>query len=319
MPIEYDTRPMPPAVTVAVVSWNTRDLLDRCLKALLADADRGVVEVTVVDNASTDGSPDLVRESHPWVTLLEPGENLGFGPAVNLAADRSQAEWIAPANADVAPSPGAIDRLLVAGRADPQAGAVAPRLVLPDGSTQHSVYGFPTLPHTAAFGLGLHHIVPGLGDRLLYEGFWDADRPRVVGWAVGAFGLVRRTAWDQIGGFDDGQWMYAEDLDLGWRLDRAGWHTRYVPEAHVLHEHGAAAVQAFGDQATRRWMDATYEWMLRRRGPARTRAYAAIHYAAAGSRAAMLRPCRNRRLRERRFIYKQWAQLHRAALMRRDW
>ena len=129
--------------------------------------------------------------------------------------------------------PGALRALVAAGERDPGAGAVAPRLVLPDGSTQHSVYRFPTVPFTAAFNAGLYRVSPRARDAMLLEGMWDPDRARVVDWAIGALLLVRRAAWDAAGGFDEGQWMYAEDLDLGWRLARAGWHTRYEPSARV--------------------------------------------------------------------------------------
>jgi GT2 family glycosyltransferase len=284
------------------------------LTSLRPEAERGLAEVVVVDNGSTDGSAASVREGHPWAALVEPGENLGFGRAVNLAVRHSTAEWVAPANADIALQPGALAALLAAGAADPTAGCVAPRLLLPDGRTQHSVHGFPTLGATTAFALGLHNAAPSIGDRLLFEGFWDAERARHVPWAIGAFVLVRRKAWDEIGGFDDAQWMYAEDLDLGWRLARAGWSTRYVPEARVLHEDGASASQAFGDQRTQRWLDATYAWMERRRGPLRTRAYAAIHYAGARARAAVMRPRRSAHGRARHASYARWARLHRAHL-----
>ena len=212
-------------VAIAVVSWNTRELLRACLDSLRPEHEAGRAEVHVVDNASSDGSPDLVRQDYAWVNLIEPGENLGFGPAVNLVAQRTESPWLAPANADIALQPGALQRLLDTGAEHPRAGIVAPRLVHPDGATQHSVYAFPTLPFTAAFNLGLARVVPGLGDRLCLIGEWDADRPRWVDWAVGAFLLVRREAWDAAGGFDDQQWMYAEDLDLGWRIHQAGWRT----------------------------------------------------------------------------------------------
>src|SRR4051812_13252726 len=96
-------------------------------------------EAWVVDNASDDGSAQLVRERFEWVRLEASERILGFGPAVNLVAQRTDAPWIAPANADVELEPGALQRLLAAAQADPEAGAVAPRLILPDGSTQHSV------------------------------------------------------------------------------------------------------------------------------------------------------------------------------------
>src|SRR5688500_15001294 len=188
-------------VAVAVVSWNTRELLARCMQSLEPEVRAGVAEVYVVDNASTDGSAALVREEFSWATLIEPGENLGYGRAVNLVAERSSTPWIVAANADVELEPDALGILLDRGQ-DAGVGAIAPRLVLPDGSTQHSVYGFPTLPYLAAFNAGLYRVVPRLGDRLLLEGRWNPDRPREVPWAIGAFLVLRREAFDAAGGFD---------------------------------------------------------------------------------------------------------------------
>jgi N-acetylglucosaminyl-diphospho-decaprenol L-rhamnosyltransferase len=106
--------------------------------------------------------------------------------------------------------------------------------------------------------------------------------------------------WDAVGGFDDQQWMYAEDLDLGWRAARAGYTTRYVPSARVLHHVSAATTQAWGDERTLRWLRSTYAWMLRRRGLVRTRATAAINVAGAYARA-------------RSPYFRMWAGLHRRA------
>jgi GT2 family glycosyltransferase len=286
-------------VAVAVVSWNTRDLLARCLRSLEPDVRAGVAEVYVVDNASTDGSAALVRDEFAWATLIEPGENLGYGRGVNIVAERTSTPWLAAANADVEIDPGALARLLAAG-GEHKVGAVAPRLILPDGSTQHSAYGFPTLPYLLAFNSGLYRLVPGLGDRMLIEGRWDPSRARDVPWAVGAFLLLRRTAFEGVGGFDPAQWMYAEDVDLGWRLGRSGWRTRYEPSARVRHAHGAAARQAFGERPYERWMEATYDWIERRRGRARRIAAALLNVAGAAAR------------RDR-----QWARVHMRGLQRR--
>jgi N-acetylglucosaminyl-diphospho-decaprenol L-rhamnosyltransferase len=291
---------VPADVAVAIVSWNTRDLLRECLRSL-----EGLVEaeVWVVDNASTDGSAEMVRDEFPSVRLEALEENLGFGRAVNLVAARTSSPWIAPANADIALRPGALAALLSAGSQHPEAGILAPRLELPSGETQHSVYAFPTVPFTALFNVGLHTRVRRLGDAMCLEGFWDPERERDVDWAMAAFLLVRRTAWEAAGGFDDQQWMYAEDLDLGWRVARAGFRTRYVPQARVLHHASAATTQAWGDERTARWLRSTYSWMLRRRGIVRTRLTAAINVAGAYTRALLLRSG----------YFRMWGGLHRRA------
>src|SRR4051794_34820680 len=107
-----------PIVTLVVVSWNTRALLARCLDSVASEVQGGRVEAWVVDNASRDGSADLVRERYPWARLEALEENIGFGPAVNLAAERTSTPWLAIANADVALRPGALDALLEAAERD---------------------------------------------------------------------------------------------------------------------------------------------------------------------------------------------------------
>jgi N-acetylglucosaminyl-diphospho-decaprenol L-rhamnosyltransferase len=290
-------------VAVAVVSWNTRDLLDRCLRALRPAADAGLAEVWVVDNGSRDGSPQVVRERHGWTRLVEPGENLGYGRAVNLVAERTSSPWLAASNADVALRPGALERLLEAGEADPGAGAVAPRLVLPGGTAQHSVWAFPTVPVTAAENAGSRLLGRALSERLSLRAAWDPDRGGRVPWAIGAFLLVRREAWEAVGGFDAGLWLSAEDLDLGWRLRNAGWATRYEPAAVADHERSAATGQVWGENLPLHWQRCAYAWMLRRRGRARTATVAVLNMAGAGARLAVfaalspLRPDLRGRLR----------------------
>lgn len=277
-------------VALAVVSWNTRDLLAACLDSLRPEVDTGRADVWVVDNASGDGSPELVETRYPWAKLIASKENLGFGPAVNEVARRTGSDWIAPANADIRLDPGALECLLSAGVADPGAGAIAPRLVSRDGSTQHSVFPFPTVRFTLLYNLGVHRLSPRLADRWCLVGHWDPDRKRRVPWAVGALLLVRRAAWDQVGGFDEEQWMYAEDLDLGWRLRQAGWHTRFEPRAVVHHEGAAATSQVWGDDRALRWHVSTYAWLLRRRGSLVARTNALLNVGGAAARTALLTP-----------------------------
>lgn len=308
-------------VAIAVVSWNTRDLLDACLHSLERYVERGQAEVWVVDNGSTDGSASLVRERHPWAHLLE-GANVGFGGAVNRVAAQTATPWIAAANADVELTEGALEAMLRAGAAHARAGAIAPRLVLGDGQVQHSVHPFPTLALTLAFNLGLAEAIPALGDHLTIEGRWDPTRPRHVDWALGAFVLLRREAWDAVGGFDRRQWMYAEDLDLAWRLRRAGWRTWFEPAADVRHAGGASTSQAWGARCTEQWVWSTYAWMLRRHGPAFVRATAIVNVLGAAARAALLSARARRdpaRFAERRGVMLEWVRLHRIGLARRTY
>jgi len=303
-------------VTVAIVSWNTRERLAACLRALTAEHERGIVAVWVVDNGSSDGSCELVRDEFPWVTLVESETNIGFGAAVNLVATRTTSPWLLPANADVEITPGALDALLEAGARDARAGALAPRLILDDGGTQHSVYPFPTLPCALLVNLGLARPMPWLGERFCLEGFWNPERPRAVDWAIAAFVLVRREAWESVGGFDERHWIYAEDLDLGWRLARNGWTTRYEPAAVVHHAGGAATSQAFGDERRARFMAETYAWMARERGMPRTLLTAAVNSLGAAVRVALFAPLAVplKRFRAPRDAARGWLRAHRQGL-----
>ena len=283
-----------------------------CLRSL---ADDPRLVTWVVDNTSSDGSADMVRERFPDVTLVTPDVNLGFGRAVNLVATRSRTPWFVCANADTALTPGALDALLAAAARDPRAGALAPRLVGDDGGDQHSAYPFPGLRLTVGFALGA--LRGGLAERLCLEGHWDARRERRVPWAIGAFLLLRREAWLQAGGFDPRQWLYAEDLDLGWRLRRAGWATRHVPAAVVLHTGAAATSQRWGAARDVRWQTATYDWLARRRSPTVARTVAVVNVLGAASRwwslALRQRLAPTPETAWRRDRWRAWMRMHRDA------
>jgi GT2 family glycosyltransferase len=306
-----------PAVAIAVVSWNPGELLPRCLSSMQPEAEAGRAEVWVVDNASTDGTPEVVRDRFPWVRLIASEENLGYGRAVNLVAERTEAPWVAPANEDIELRPGALEVLLNSGAAHPEAAIVAPRLQLPDGSTQHSVHPFPTLGFTLLFNLGLHHLSRRLADRLCLEGFWDPSRPREVPWAIATFYLVRRRAFEATGLFADDQFIHSEDIDLAWRTSRAGWKTRYDPGAEVFHVGSVATTKAFGEELWTQKLRATYGWMARRRGTAVAWAVAAVNVAGAGVRWAALAPLAvvaPARFGDAARGYRGWARAHRAGL-----
>jgi GT2 family glycosyltransferase len=161
--------------------------------------------------------------------------------------------------------------------------------------------------------LGLGRI-SGVAERFFLEECFDRHREQRVPWAMGAFLLVRRSAWDQVGGFDERQWMYAEEIDLCWRLRQAGWATIYVPRATVIHHRGAATSKTWNAQArAARELASTYAWMLRRRGVIRTRAFATICVLASSWRLALyasLARLHPARFGPRRKFYAEQAQNH---------
>ena len=261
---------MSASVAIAIVSWNTRDLLDACLASMYSDAANGLTEVWVVDNGSTDGSPEIVRDKHPWVKLLIPDSNLGYGPAVNQVAEQTTTPWVVASNADIEMEPGAMAALVEVGRNDPRAGVLGPRLILEDGSTQPGVQPYPSVSNALLRNLWGYKLSRRVGESLCLSGYWDPAAPAVVDWLTGAFLVIRRETYEEIGGFDEGQWMYAEDLDICWRAHQAGWDVRYVPDARVHHALSVAAEKAFGgvDQRARRMIRQDYAWLRRRQGTA---------------------------------------------------
>jgi N-acetylglucosaminyl-diphospho-decaprenol L-rhamnosyltransferase len=265
----------PPAggrpIAVAVVSWNTRELLGRCLDSLADDAaDRA--DVWVVDNGSTDGSRELVAERYPWVTLVTPGENLGFGPAVNLVAQRTTAPWLVAANADVWLEPGSLQRLCACAASDKRVGMVGPRLLLLDGSTQISVRPFPSVVSALLLLMHATRVSARARRALRVADSWEPAPGESVPWITGALVLMRRRAFDEAGGFDATQWLYGEDMDLCWRMREREWLICWEPEAIAHHAHSAAAIQAFGDRELIVHIAVgQHLWMLRRRGAFATR------------------------------------------------
>ncbi len=281
-------------VRVVVVSWNTRELLAACLASLEPDREAGLCEIVVVDNDSTDGSAAMVTERFA-------GRHARRGRRQPRLRRRGQ-----PRRADRSGRPAVARRRQRRrrGRAGRDRGAArtrrsrpadsarsVPRLIAPDGSTQHSVHRFPDLWLSVAAISGAGRL-PWLGDRLLIEGRWNPERARDVPWAHGAFMLFRRSAFDAVGGFDERQWMYAEDIDIAWRLAEAGMGIGYEPAARVRHAGSAAAVQAFGDERSARHIRAVYAWMARRRGLARARAFALVNTIGSAFRWALAQPGR---------------------------
>jgi N-acetylglucosaminyl-diphospho-decaprenol L-rhamnosyltransferase len=225
------------AVAVVTVTYSPGHHLERFLASLSMATERPVT-VLLADNGSTDGTPQAAVERYPNVRLFDMGANLGYGTAVNRAvAQLDDDDWMIVANPDVQWGPGSIDALLGAAARWPRAGALGPLVRDPDGSV------YPSARHLPSLIRGSMHAVLGpfwkrnpWTTAYRQERFEPTERP--VGWLSGACLLVRRSAFSQIGGFDERYFMYMEDVDLGDRLGKAGWLSVYVPSAEVLHHKG---------------------------------------------------------------------------------
>ena len=274
------------------MTWNTADLTVAALRRLLEDDCGCDLRVLVRDNASTDGTAELIRVAVPEVEVEAGEHNIGFAAGVNTLIRRSDAPWFLALNSDAWPKPGAIGRMVAAAQQRPDAAVVVPRLSRPDGSLEHSTYPFPSLAVAGIYAAGGAPIVGArLADRFFLEGAWGHDRPRNVDWAVGAAWLMRRAAIDALGGFDESYFMYAEDLEWCWRARSKGWKVWFDPAAEVVHVGNASGAQRHQDVShrTAAYLRNTYRFYRSAHGLASTVGYRALNLAAGARLYALYR------------------------------
>ncbi|MGB9184655.1 MAG: glycosyltransferase [Solirubrobacteraceae bacterium] len=227
-------------VSVVIVSFNTRDLLERCLRALHQHADIPV-QTIVVDNASTDGSREVVRDRFPDVELVELSTNTGFAHANNVGFRRCRGTYVLLLNSDAFIHSGSLNELVATAERHPRAAAVGPRLLNPDGTLQRSAWPFPRAGRLLLEAFGLHRLLRRSG--LLEDlGIWAHDQERSVDFLVGACLLLRADALSELIGFDEGFWLYGEEADLQRRARARGWSVIFTPRAVVTHVGGASSV-----------------------------------------------------------------------------
>jgi len=243
-------------LSIIIVNWNTRELLAQCVESIVASRESQVAgsgnqpatcnlqpvtyEVFVVDNASTDGSAQMVRGRFPWVRLMANTENVGFAAANNQAILRSRGCYVLLLNSDTEVYPGALETMVQFMEKHPRAGGCGPRLLNADGSLQTSCY--PMLTPERQFWRLL--FLERLWHRATYaQERWDWQTPRPVEVIKGACFLLRRTALEQVGLLDEGYFMYTEEFDLCYRLAQAGWQLWWVPQAVVKHYGEASSKQ----------------------------------------------------------------------------
>jgi N-acetylglucosaminyl-diphospho-decaprenol L-rhamnosyltransferase len=227
-------------LTVVTVTYSPGPHLDRFL-ATLSHATERPVTVIMADNGSTDGAPEEAVQRYPNARLLRTGGNLGYGTAVNRAVAEitPESEFVVVANPDVQWGPSSIDVLLEAAERWPGAGSLGPLIRDPDGSVYPSARHLPSLIRG-----GMHAVVGPFWKANPWTAEYRQERTepseRPVGWLSGSCLLLRRSAFDEVSGFDERYFMYMEDVDLGDRLGKAGWQNVYVPSAEILHDKGHA-------------------------------------------------------------------------------
>jgi GT2 family glycosyltransferase len=262
-------------IAVAIVNHNTRDHLRRCLASIQSaqpeTAAPTLYPIVVIDNASTDGSADMVRAEFPAVELLATGENPGYGAAANTAIAHCRADYALLLNSDTLVESGVVDALADYLDCHPQVAIAGPRLHNADGSLQPSCYPEPTplnlfLEESLVGRLAAS--VPGLRDRYLRT--WRHDEPRPVPWVLGAALAIRRAAFEAVGGFDPAFTMYFEETDLCHRLWTAGWQIHFAPVGVVVHV-GGASTRSYYAKMQRRLFTSMQLFYARHYPPGQTR------------------------------------------------
>ena len=226
-------------MSIVLVCWNNKAYLDPCLKSLYEGGLKSSFDVVVVDNGSTDGSQQMLAEKYPQVKLIQNAGNVGLGKASNQGIEATNGRHVLLLNNDTLVNAPALDVLVEYLDAHPEAGASAGKLLNPDGSFQSGFAPFSTL--LEEFLIATH-----IGE-LLWAGYpshGDSNQIKETGWMSSACLLVRRAALDKIGLLDEGYFIYGDEADLQFRLNKAGWKVVFLPNSSIIH---------FGGRSMDRW------------------------------------------------------------------
>jgi N-acetylglucosaminyl-diphospho-decaprenol L-rhamnosyltransferase len=242
-------------LSIIIVNWNVKELLRSCL-ASLSDERRLLPhltsEIIVVDSASSDGSPEMVRQEFPHVRLIASDKNLGYAGGNNAGVAAGHGRYLFLLNPDTVVKPGALAELVGYLDAHPTVGALGPQLLWPDGTVQSSRRRFPSRAslfwESTLLGQWFPH---NRASRRYHLADQLPDHPQQVDWVVGAAILVRRTAWQQIGPIDESFFMYFEETDWCRRSAELGWETHYLPTAQVIHYEGKSSEQGVAARTLR--------------------------------------------------------------------
>jgi GT2 family glycosyltransferase len=223
-------------LSIIIVNWNTKYFLSQSIESIKTHTKKVSFEIIVVDNFSSDGSPEMMEKEFPEVTLIKNRKNEGFGRANNQGLARARGKYILFLNSDVAVQENCLDRMFEFMEKNPEVGVSSCRLTFPDGSLQHSCRRFPSFKVFFSMMIGLRYFFPNLKifrEYLMLD--WDHSDRREVDQIMGSFMFVRRDVLDQVGSFDERYWMYFEEVDLCLRIKRKGWKIVHYPYAAAVH------------------------------------------------------------------------------------
>ncbi len=248
-------------VSIVIVSYNTREFLRACL-ASVSDHYPGILpRVTVVDNASTDGTLEAIRAQFPEVSVIENQSNLGYARAVNQGIEASDTPYVLVLNPDIEVREGSIENMARFMESHADAGIAGARLVYPDGTLQPSCRTFYTLPVVLLRRTFLGKLFPGaraVRDHLMLD--WDHRTSRPVDWVIGASMMVRREAFERVGGMDERFFLYLEDVDWCSRMQKHGYRVYYVADAEMKHHHRRESARLLPDRKLMAHLFSTFRY-----------------------------------------------------------
>jgi N-acetylglucosaminyl-diphospho-decaprenol L-rhamnosyltransferase len=225
---------------VVIVNYNAGDYLERCVASVFEGAGGLALDVLVVDNASRDGSAGAAKAAQPRMRLVENGTNRGLSAAWNQGAAETSAPWILFLNPDAEVWSGDLATFVKVGEARPDVALLGPLVRNADGTIYESGRVFPTVGQAVGHAFIGPFSPNNPSTRAYKQAGWDRRSEREVDWVSGACMLVRRSAFEAVGRFDESFWLYAEELDLCTRLRDAAWKVLYTPELEILHEGGVS-------------------------------------------------------------------------------
>jgi hypothetical protein len=231
-------------VSVIIVNWNTCDILRECLLSIYKQTEIVDFEVVVVDNGSTDGSAEMVKEEFQSVILMENSHNKGFAAANNQGITVAKGRYVLLLNSDTIILNNAIAKTVAFADAHPEAAVVGCRVLNPDRTLQQTCFMFPSILNLFLSSLYLYKLFPNsrfFGRERM--GWWKRNDVREVDVVTGCFMLVRREAIEQVGMMDERFFVYGEETDLCFRLKQAGWKIIFTPDAEIVHLGGASSSQ----------------------------------------------------------------------------
>jgi GT2 family glycosyltransferase len=228
-------------VAAVVINRNTSGFLRDCLESLVAQRFEGGISIWVVDNGSDDGSPQMVLREFPGVNLVWNRSNVGYARACNQGVEATAEPFVVIMNSDTELSDVTMGEVVSYLEREPRAGIAAPLIRNTDGTLQYSCREFPSI--STAFVHAFLGLFRGDNSRsVLYKKMsWEHDEEVEVDWVSGAFMAIRREALEEVGGFDEGYYMYVEDVDLCWRMWRSGWSVGFIPRGDVFHHIGMSS------------------------------------------------------------------------------